>query len=103
MSFVVSQHSPSPAEIEQWRAEIATWPPAVRDVAVRFPPWARYRIASTGAHCEIVGVSEDAEGAVTLTVAVRREWNAHLARFNDPTWRGERVFGVSPDHLEAMQ
>lgn len=82
------QNAPSKADaLQKW---IDERPPAVRAVALRFPPDGCYRIHGRG-HYIIRSYGEQADGAVSLTMAHGR----------DSFLPGVAVFGIDPEKLEA--
>lgn len=85
---------------DAWRTEIATWPPTLRSVAERFPPWNFVRIASTGAVGKVHGFSEATDGSLTLDVIVRQSWNPHL--YWPPGARDELVRGLTVADIDTM-
>jgi hypothetical protein len=84
----------------EWRAEIATWPPTLRRLAERFPPWNFVRIVSTGAIGKVHGFSETTDGLLTLDVIVRQSWNPDLDWA--PGSRDQLVIGLAVDDIDTI-
>lgn len=79
----------TPAQVAEWAEWLAGRPEKVREVAERLPPWKNYRLKTTDQYAVIKHYDEHADGSVTLTIVVWRDWL--------PIPRG--VFGVKPDDL----
>lgn len=80
-------YEPTPEQITEWNAWVASRPASVRKIAERFEPWCLYRMITTGDRCTLVSISEDE----TVTVAITGEYNTVMF--------DRDVFGVSPDDL----
>lgn len=72
-------------------------PPAIREVAVAFPPFLIYRIRSTGVRGLLLRTGVTADGRVKLTLACVPSLNPGWAGV---TGTGEQVFGLDPDDIE---
>jgi hypothetical protein len=86
--------------MEELEIEFNEWlkdrPEIIKLMAEKLKPWLRYRLKTTGQHCNLYSYSED--GTVTVTV------NGHdseiLNHMNELI--EVNVFGVSPDDLEPL-
>lgn len=88
-------YEPDAEQLEAWTEWLAERPPAIREVAERFPPWELLRLKTSDHRVFIMVYSEDNSGKgppVTLTVAV-------TAKYNQVSFE-RQVFGISPEDLE---
>ena len=67
-------------------------PPHVAEVARRFRPWELFRLTTTGSRVYVLSFGEQEDGGISLTVAVRPE-------FNDDCIFPRDVFGINPEDL----
>lgn len=83
-----------PTEEEQasYRAWVETRPAHIKAVAERFEPWNLYRLKTNKQRVYVLSFSDQADGTVTMTVAVTGQFN--LLAFD------RRVFGIKPEDLE---
>lgn len=72
-------------------------PKIIKDLANKLNPFLRYRIKSTGQHCDIYSYSEDG----TVTVAVNGYDKEILNIMNQSIQ--VNVFGLSPDDIEELK
>lgn len=86
-------YEPTPEQIAQWNEWVAERPPAIREVAAKFPPWGLYRLKSSGHRVTVYSFQNS--DPVTMTVLVLAEYN--LVDFE----RG--VFGIPSDDLEPCE
>jgi len=81
-------------ELEIW---LEGRPQIIKDLVVKLPPSCRYKLSSTGQHCDVYSYSEN--GTVTITV------NGHDSEVLDAINKmiPMNVFGINPNDLEFIE
>ncbi len=82
---------PSAKVLREHRKWLAARPPAIRELAERFPPWSLFRLKSTGHRVHVIAYGENG----TLRVAVTGRFNALAFE--------RQVFGVDPNDMEPCE
>ena len=93
-------YEPTQEALDAWAEWTAERPPAVREVAERFPPWTLWKLPHTDdpkrfQRVYVRSFGEPEDGTVTLTVCVDGRFN--LLAFE------RNVFGIDPSRLEPCE
>lgn len=83
-------YEPTAEQRAGWEEWVAERPPAVREVAKRFPPWVLYWLHSPGQRVCVVSIMENDDGCL-LKVVVSGDYNFVVTE--------RMVFGVDPATL----
>jgi len=86
--------------MEDYEIEFEEWlkdrPEIIKTMAGKLKPWFRYRLKTTGQHCNLYSYSENG----TVTIEVNGHDSEVLDAINKMIPIG--VFGINPDDLEVL-
>jgi len=86
---------PSAEQLQGWEEWTNERPAEVAVLARRFPPWELFKLKESGNRVFARSFQEMEGGGVTMTVAVRREFNPDVLFERD-------VFGIAPESTESL-